>query len=785
MRKQLKKRISKLFLSLVSLSVLLTATPETLHQNSHLITTVSATTNTADFLREAKALPYLSTINGMTTTRFEKTKTAILAARNTYHALSNSAKNNIDVKRWEGFLTEKETAIGISFVENVKALPSIATLNAMTPVERQNAKNEMETVRSSYQDLSQIAKKDEDVSRWESYLVLKEVAVVNLGETFIENVQALPYLSAIAQMDTQTFTDTKSEIIKNRNLYNELSNTDKNNTNVVRWEGYLSEKETAMGIKFVEVARELPSISSITTLETEELSRVKEDIETLRVSYQALFNVAKKDADVERWEDYLTQKEDALIARENQLENLDITFSTHSETEKIEYNIVYRKNNTLPQGKEQVIQLGIAGEKRITYENRYENGELVSTKVVEEEVLTEPVEEIIEQGTYIPFEKNKKGFISILQALPSVYQINNMTAEKLLETIDDIKEARSIYESLSNEDKQDSAVARWEGYLSQKESAATLNEPNTKERIAQIQQKWSELRPVNKQVTYVERPSTTSPYILGKLSDQTLIEALNVTNFIRYVGHLPADVQLNEEYNTEAQAASLVSALNGVLSHYPSKPASMDQTMFDLGAEGASTSNLGIGYSTIVDSIVSGYMNDGDYMNIDRVGHRLWILSPVLKEVGFGFVNSATAMKVIADDMYFNDYEPYDYVSWPAETAMPIEFFQEENYSWFTSRYPWSVSLNTDTYNNRLTNDIKVTLTRLNDNKTWVFDGQSNDGYFNVSTDNYGQLPYTVIFQPGDTTYKPGDKFNVTITGLTRVDGVEETVSFDTTFFDL
>lgn len=98
----------------------------------------------------------------------------------------------------------------------------------------------------------------------------------------------------------------------------------------------------------------------------------------------------------------------------------------------------------------------------------------------------------------------------------------------------------------------------------------------------------------------------------------------------------------------------------------------METSLYSLGNEGAQTSNLGAGYSSIVQSIQHGYMEDGDASNIDRIGHRLWILSPALQQVGFGYANRFTAMRVIADEMYRTPQMNYDAITWPAKQAMPM-----------------------------------------------------------------------------------------------------------------
>lgn len=309
--------------------------------------------------------------------------------------------------------------------------------------------------------------------------------------------------------------------------------------------------------------------------------------------------------------------------------------------------------------------------------------------------------------------------------------------------------------------------------------------PGVDTRIQEIQQQYNVLKPRFVGDMFVTVPSVVSPYSLGKLKNEVLQDALNTTNLMRFIAHLPSDITLNETFNTEAQAAAVVNAANNKITHYPTKPQNMTENMFTEGSNGAKSSNLGMGYRSIVQSIVDGYMEDGDNSNIDRVGHRVWVLSPKLKQVGFGFANTKdaratghTAMKVIDSNMYRNSSSEYDFISWPAHTAMPTKYF--------TSEFPWSVSLNADKYDSTKISKVQVQLERLTDNKTWNFAYGKSDGYFNISTGNYGYLPYTIIFRPTEKpSYQTSDRYRVTISNLIKKDGQAATVEFETTFFAL
>lgn len=304
-------------------------------------------------------------------------------------------------------------------------------------------------------------------------------------------------------------------------------------------------------------------------------------------------------------------------------------------------------------------------------------------------------------------------------------------------------------------------------------------------RIEQINNKWALLKPTYSGSITDSNPAVTPPYRLGKLSDRALREALDVTNFVRYVSYLPSDVTLNGDFNKKAQAAAVLNAANQKMDHYPIRPNKMDESLYKLGYDGAGASNLGYGYHTLANSIKDGYMPDDDDLNREKIGHRRWVLSPRLHEVGFGYATATdgtpyTAMKVIAPKMWDNKEAKYQHISWPAETVFPVEFFGK--------RDPWSVSLNPSSYDASKTRDISVTLTRVNDGKVWKFnrEGTSKDGFFAINTENYGYAPFTIIFQPNQTkSYEAQEHYKVEINGLYTKTGNKTKFQFDTTFFKL
>ncbi len=267
---------------------------------------------------------------------------------------------------------------------------------------------------------------------------------------------------------------------------------------------------------------------------------------------------------------------------------------------------------------------------------------------------------------------------------------------------------------------------------------------------------------------FEEEPVTKSPYSLGKLSGKTLQSALKMLNQVRYIAGISDNVELSDEYNTLCQAGALANYANNELSHFPEQPVGMPDDMYELAEQGAGSSNIAWAswHCSLNDTIVSSWMEDGDPGNIDRTGHRRWLINPEMGKTGFGAVSgkNGTYSCVYSFDRSNSHASEYG-VAWPAQN-IPLEYFG--------SGFPWSVSMGYDVDED----DVNVTLVRKNDGRTWNFSNASSEGPFYVNNDGYGQTG-CIIFRPDDITYKAGDIFKVEITGL------DNPVSYTVNFFEL
>jgi len=285
---------------------------------------------------------------------------------------------------------------------------------------------------------------------------------------------------------------------------------------------------------------------------------------------------------------------------------------------------------------------------------------------------------------------------------------------------------------------------------------------------------------------YEEQP-VLSPghYKVGKLKKSYIEDGMNAVNFARYLAGLPADIAPDWKLAEQQQAAALSNAAIDQLSHNPAQASGMSEELYQLGYKGASLSNLHAGIPTFYNAVLD-YMSDSDSSNIDRVGHRRWILNPLMTKTMFGMVFSDNRQYPYPySSMYAVDSErqmdeiSYDYIGWPAAGYFPTE--------WFSSTDAWSVSLNEKHYDSKRTAEIKVRITRERDGKTWQLDQSNKDtggNYFIVASRSSD--PFCIIFRPAAIgAFEPDDKFHVEINGLYGHEGQSESITYRTTFFTM
>jgi uncharacterized protein YkwD len=297
--------------------------------------------------------------------------------------------------------------------------------------------------------------------------------------------------------------------------------------------------------------------------------------------------------------------------------------------------------------------------------------------------------------------------------------------------------------------------------------------------------KWEKYRPTFSGNPFIVKPSVSAPYSTGQLNTEFVQDGVNMANFVRYLAGLPDDLEQDQALNNQAQYGAVLLAASNELTHYPGKPQDMDTSFFEIGAKSTASSNLYAGITNTY-QMVLGYMSDSDPSNISRVGHRRWILNPPLKKIGFGFALSDTSLAYSPMQVFDRsgaETIAAPMVAWPSAGAFPTLAFDYGD--------AWSVSLNSEQYQSPRMDEVKVTLKRTTDGRTWNFDSSTkgplnnSNSFFNVDGSNIGSGS-SIIFRPGDAGPPSDlDVYEVKIEGIRTVAGEAASISYNVSFFDM
>lgn len=279
------------------------------------------------------------------------------------------------------------------------------------------------------------------------------------------------------------------------------------------------------------------------------------------------------------------------------------------------------------------------------------------------------------------------------------------------------------------------------------------------------------------ETTYSEEPDVFAPYNLGAVSQECIDNVTNVVNLARYAAGLSGMVESDSELNKKAQAGALCDAAIGDLTHTPYRPRDMSDELYNLGKEGASSSNIAhASYNLTLPATIRMYLSDSDSGNRKKVGHRRWILYPALYKTGFGQVENYSATHVIGGQ---RNYSAHEYgVAWPAQNT-PVELLSYSGDGRGVSGYPWSVS-----FGEKPGDNINVTLIDLKTGNSWHFSNTyGDDGEFYVNNSGYGQRG-CVIFFPENLSLDRGDQFEVRINNI-GIAGYQDSLTYRVNIFSL
>lgn len=295
--------------------------------------------------------------------------------------------------------------------------------------------------------------------------------------------------------------------------------------------------------------------------------------------------------------------------------------------------------------------------------------------------------------------------------------------------------------------------------------------------------------------------------LAGSLSQETLDNALNATNFMRYSAGLQLlYIHTNDRiggYQWRAQAgAALMAELNTITHNVDGNEAlaaGIVSGVFGWAKAGPGGSNIVAG-SGVANKMVNSFMPD---IGNDRTGlsHRSYILNPGLSGTGFGAADlsgttnpktgkargSAVSMMVT---YYGADPDGLSAVLWPSR-RQPIETFQARG-TWQMSYpegnpyqgNPWSYFINAggvkvDTSTLKVTLECDGKPTDVLDLNNLTAAEKSENRLFTIGSSPLKRL---IAFRP-HVAYGAGDKVKVTIVGIVDEHDLPIPVSYDVHFF--
>lgn len=97
--------------------------------------------------------------------------------------------------------------------------------------------------------------------------------------------------------------------------------------------------------------------------------------------------------------DIISEDLDASLKNGMKIEVKQVEKKIITETEDIAYDTVVKKDSSLLKGKTKISQQGKKGTKELIYEAIYQNGELISKSLVEENIIEKAQDKIIKKGT--------------------------------------------------------------------------------------------------------------------------------------------------------------------------------------------------------------------------------------------------------------------------------------------------------------------------------------------------------------------------------------------------
>lgn len=97
-------------------------------------------------------------------------------------------------------------------------------------------------------------------------------------------------------------------------------------------------------------------------------------------------------------DDEVTPGRDVQLTQDATITVTSVTYTTVTETEEVAYGVLVRESDALEKGVRKLVRSGVKGEKQVTYRVTLQNGQEVERVAVTEEITTNPVDCVIDQG---------------------------------------------------------------------------------------------------------------------------------------------------------------------------------------------------------------------------------------------------------------------------------------------------------------------------------------------------------------------------------------------------
>ena len=269
---------------------------------------------------------------------------------------------------------------------------------------------------------------------------------------------------------------------------------------------------------------------------------------------------------------------------------------------------------------------------------------------------------------------------------------------------------------------------------------------------------------------YSQSPSVSGEYAAGALSEPVQASAIAYVNFLRALAYL-SPVTLEDVYSLRAQHGSVLLAANDRLEHDAPQPQDMPEGFYECAHAGTLSSNIAAlnwATSDVLLNAIEYFCRDDGEENLSVMGHRRYLLSPLLGKTGLGLAQSQSGVSYAA--MYVGDTsaDPGDWrtVAWPSQGAFPADLMGP--------LIPWSITLNGEYY------DLEASQIRVSLIEETA--GQATLDFFTLSTEAYGPGP-CLILRPdlaamGLENYQQNQIWTVHVDGLKTHSGEEESLEY-------